>query len=198
MRKFMNGLLFAGIMGICITGTTWAEEAKDNKYKADPSFVMPGEEICEEGARPVTVAEKAEIEATLKELYDACAAKDVDKVISILSVCVEETAQEYAGRHKDDPEAAQKIREAFHYFFRDILNHEEFELDPYDIEGIYYLVDENDVISVASSIPIVSSTKGLRVSDSNDDYYMIVRLRLERFDFRKVDGKWRIVKMDIF
>lgn len=199
MRKLFSKIMIMGLAGAMCMGAALAEPAsKDQQYKVDPSFRAPGEEICEEGARPVTPAEKAEIEATLHELYKACENKDVDKVLDIISVAVEESAQEYAGRHKENPDAAKEIREAYRYFFRDILNHEEFELDPYDIDGLYYLVDENDVISVASSIPIISSTKGLRVTDSNEDYYMIVRLRLERFEFRKIDGKWRIVKMDIF
>ena len=200
MRKFFIGLMAFGLLGTIGLGAAWAEEAKaqDGQFAVDPSFRMPGEEVCEEGVRPVTAEEKQEIEAALKELYDACKAKDLDKVMDLLSVCIEDTAQEYAGRHQEDPDAAQEIRDAFRYFFRDVFNHEEYELDPYDIEGIYYVIDDNEVITVASPLPIISSTKGLQMSDSNDDYYMIVRLRLERFDFRKIDGKWRIVKMDIF
>lgn len=197
MRKIMSGLVTVALLGSLGCGLAQAGNGNE-QYKMDPSFRKPGEEVCIEGARAVTAEEKAEIEASLKELYDACEKKDLEKVLDILSVCIEETAQEYAGRHKENPEAAQEIRDAFRYFFRDVFNHEDYELDPYDIEGIYYVIDENDLITVASSLPIVSSTQGLQMNDSKDEYYMVVRLRLERFDFRKIEGKWRIVRMDLF
>ncbi len=196
MRKFVNCLLVLGLMG-SLSVASWAEDASKD-FKVDPTLVLPGEELCDEGVRPVTPEEKKEIEGTLSDLYKACEAKDVDKVLDIISDCVEATASEYASRNENDPEAADKIRDAFKYFFRDILNHEDFALDPFDIEGIYYLIDEDGTITVASPVPIISSTKGLRCSDSNDDYYMIVRLRLGRFEFKQIDSKWRIVKMDLF
>ncbi|MBQ7567537.1 hypothetical protein IJT17_01890, partial [bacterium] len=162
MRKYFGKMMVWGLALAMATGVAVADTvSKDPQFKIDPTFSLPGEEVCSEGARPVTAEEKAEIETTLHELYQACERKDVDKVMELISVAVEESALEYAGRHKENPDAAQEIRDAFRYFFRDILNHEEFELDPYDTEGLYYIIDEDGTISVASSIPIISSTKGL-------------------------------------
>lgn len=203
MLKCVKFGVAVALIGL-LSSTAWS--ASNKELKVDPTFTKPGEVVCAEGARPVTDQEKKEIEAVLADLYKACESKDLRQTMDILHECIEANAKEYVGRKLSGDEygdkmreqAAQEIREAFECFFRDCFNNEEYALDPFNLEDIYYLIDEDEMITVSSSVPVISSTKGMTFFTSDESEYTIVRLRLGRFQFKKIDGRWRITNMDLF
>ncbi|MGM9998030.1 MAG: hypothetical protein ACI38Q_01315 [Candidatus Bruticola sp.] len=142
---------------------------------------------------------KTQVKADLRELYNAYRDKNVDKVLQVLHECIESSALEYAGRHKEDPEAADKIRDAYKAFHEDIFNHKDYVLDPFTLEFCTYQTLENGNIEVSSAVPVISS-KSMDFKEETPDqiHYMTVSLRLGRFVYAHKDNGWHIVEMDLF
>ncbi|MGM9991800.1 MAG: hypothetical protein ACI376_02985 [Candidatus Bruticola sp.] len=142
---------------------------------------------------------KTEIKADLRELYSAYRDKNVDKVMEVLHECIESSALEYASRHKEDPEAADKIRDAYKAFHEDIFNHKDYVLDPFTLEFCTYQTLANGNVEVASAVPVISS-KSMDFKEETPDqtHYMTISLRLGRFVYARGDKGWHIVEMDLF
>ena len=149
--------------------------------------------------KPVPAEAKAQIKASLRELYSAYKDKDVKKVLSMLHECIESSALEYAQRHPENAQAANEIRDAYEAFHTDVFNNKDYVLDPFTLEFCQYRTLENGNIEVSSAVPIISSKSMDFVEETADQiHYMTISLRLGRFVYAPGDKGWHIVEMDLF
>lgn len=161
----------------------------------------PAEEVS-----PVDSETKSQIKKQLEDLYGFYKNKNLDGVLGALHEMIESSALEYAGRHKDDAEAAEKIRYAYKAFHRDIFNHKDYILDPFTLEFCTYNKLSNGNVEVVSPVPIIGS-KSMDFTEETEEtiHYMTVSLRLGRFVFSPFEDPqhagrkiWKISEMDLF
>lgn len=169
---------------------------------AAPTATATPDQATPAQAAPVTTAEKAQINQALQQLYDGYAAKNLEGVLAILHDFTERSALLYAKQHPQDPQAAEKIRDAYLAFHQDIFNSSDYALDEFHSEFAEYTHTTPDTIEVTSQVPIIS-TASMSFEDNDGNTYL-VRLRLGRFVFERDKSKsnatpqWRIVEMDLF
>ena len=207
MLKRMRIGVGALILGLLCSGGAGAQGVEEQfPINGDVDVYVPQEAAPrpkDPGSRePVTAAEKAEVQAQLKELYEAYAHKDLDLVLKLLGPTIESSAQEYASRHKDNPKAAEEIRYAYKAFHRDIFNHKDYHLEPFTLEFCSYRKLSDGDIEVNSPVPVINSHSMDFVEDTEEStHYMTVSLRLGRFVFAPLPaGKkgWHLVEVDLF
>ncbi len=185
---------------------SWAEQNEAERFPINDDVDVYVPETPNNSARrlpstdkPVSAQVKAQIKANLSELYSAYEHKDVDKVLAMLHECIESSALEYAQRHKENPQAAEEIREAYKAFHTDIFNNKDYILDPFTLEFCQYRTLENGNIEVSSAVPIISSKSMDFVEETAEQiHYMTISLRLGRFVYAPGDKGWHIVEMDLF
>lgn len=185
---------------VCLftVGCNSALANKQPDMEMDPTFTPSGQ------ASPAAVPERemadpsqvAAIKAELNKLYQAYKAKDLKAIMTIIQPAVENTAQEYAAEHPQDPQAAERIRDAYLAFHEDILNHADFCMDEFVPDLAQYFKGQNGSVEVVSPVPVIGTSSMTFQDDEGDGY--IVRLRLGRFVYACDKGQWKLVEMDLF
>lgn len=146
-------------------------------------------------AEAVADDQKQAIHDTLQRLYQAYQTKDVDAVMGLIAGAVETTAREYQAQHPEKPNAEQAIREAFLAFHEDIFRHADYRLLDFQDGFLNYSVNADGSVDVQSSVPVIA-TDPMTFDDEGTP--VTVNLRIGHFVLVPEDGRWRIVKMDLF
>lgn len=179
------------------------EDGKKIPINDDVGVYVPDEPA----ARPVdegyygevTDQEKAAVNSILQELYRAYQAKDFSEVNKLCHRYYENSAAEYASRHKDNEKAYQDIIEAYEAFHTDVFNHEDYKLSPFTLEFCSYRKLKDGSIEVSSPVPVImSSSLDFKEESEESIHYMTVAVRLGRFVFAPAGDGWQITEMDLY
>lgn len=138
-------------------------------------------------------ADKQEINAVIKELYEAYENKDLEKVMEIEHEAIMRSARDMVKR-RPDIENELEVYYAFKGTANDVFRAAGFGMEPLNLSDVRYKIEEDQFI-VFSYVPIIS-TKQVEVPIGN--VMKKVRLRIASFNFEKIDGKMTIVKMQLY
>lgn len=157
---------------------------KDDGQKKAETLNMTKAEVKSE---EVTEEEKAEMLEIIKQLYNAYKNRDLDKVMQIEDEAISRSALEMEARGKY---SAAEVYYSFKGTANDLFRAEGFGMEPLNTSSLIFKKIGNEYIA-ASPVPVIS-TKQVTIGS------MKVRLRIATFTFEKEDGKFRIVKMQMY
>lgn len=127
----------------------------------------------------------------ITDLYDAYAARDLDRVMALERVSIDESAQTYEKQGKGK---ADDVREAFRGATEELLTHKDFRMQPLNLKDAQFQ-RVGDTLVVTSPIPIVA-TASVEVGTPGEGRK--VRLRIGKFILKKGDAGFQIVRMQFF
>lgn len=182
-----------------------AEEAKKaaaEKAKADAEKAKKAEEAKKaaiekakkeaSSPREVTDEEKNQIIDLIKELYNAYAEKDLEKVLELEKNSIESSAIDYENQGKG---SAQDVRDAYRFATGEVLNHKEFKMLPLNISDLTFQKKGN-LCRVTSVVPIIATD---RLEVNQDGKYFFVRLRIGELVVSPSEkGGWEIQTMYLY
>lgn len=135
----------------------------------------------------MTDAEKEEVNAVIKELFEAYKNRKLDEVMDLEEEAIVRTgkAAEEKGKYK-----MIEVYYAFRGTANDVFRAEGFGMEPMDLSRVIYKKKGNKYIA-SSPTPIIA-TKLVTVGT------MKVRLRIASLTFEKIKGKMKIVQMQMY
>ena len=168
-----------------------ADKAAADKAKADkPKTEQP--KVKEPvSSREVSEEDKSAILAVIKELYDAYAEKNLDKIMEMQRNSIEASAIDYENQGKG---SAQDVRDAYRSATEEILNHKEFKMMPLNTSDLTFQ-KKGSLCRVTSVVPIIATD---RLEISEDGKYFFVRLRIGEFVFSPTENGWEIQTMYLY
>ena len=127
----------------------------------------------------------------IKELYDAYAEKNLDKIMEMQRNSIEASAIDYENQGKG---SAQDVRDAYRSATEEILNHKEFKMMPLNTSDLTFQ-KKGSLCRVTSVVPIIATD---RLEISEDGKYFFVRLRIGEFVFSPTENGWEIQTMYLY
>lgn len=150
-------------------------------------------ETRKKAGEPVSDRDKAEMQAVIKDLYEAYKNRDLEKVMQIENESIMRSAKEMVQRRPD-------IRNEMEVYYalkgtkNDVFRAEGFGMEPFNDKDIHFK-REGSALRAYSYTPIIS-TKQVKVNMGNG--MVKVRLRIASFHFEKINGKLVITKMQLY
>ncbi len=139
----------------------------------------------------LTEEDKNAMVSVIKELYDAYATRNLEKVLELQKESIESSAVEYERQGKG---SAQDVRDAYRSATDEILNHKEFRMLPLNISDLTFQ-KKGELCRVTSVVPIIATD---RLEVSEDGKYFFVRLRIGEFVFAPNEKGWKIHTMYLY
>ncbi len=176
-RYGLVALYFSSKDGLVKIDKTTKKSTKTSNIKA----------LSEDKWQPVTPSEKKAMEKIIVELHKAYKNKDLEKVMDLEKEAIvrEGLRLEKLGKYK-----ALEVYYAFKGTARDLFRAEGYGVLPLKLENIRYRKKGN-IYQAYSVVPIIATK---RVSIGT----MKVRLRIGSLNFEKIDGEFKIVKMQMY
>jgi hypothetical protein len=150
--------------------------------KATPANVLPEE---------MTPDEKDKVLDVIKDLYNAYAERNLDKILALQKESIEASALDYEKKKKG---SADDVREAFKGATKEIIEHKDFKMLPLNLSDITFQRKGN-TCRITSVVPIIA-TERLEVMEEGK--YFFVRLRIGELIFEKKNDEWKIVNMYLY
>jgi hypothetical protein len=171
--------------------------AKASPKPASGAPEKPGPEekagVTTQGILPeeVTQDDKDRITEILKDLYNAYAERNLDKILELQHDSIEASALDYEKKKKG---TADDVRDAFKSATKEIIEHKDFKMLPLNLSDITFQKKGN-ICRVTSIVPIIA-TERLEVMEEGKYFY--VRLRIGELIFEKKSDLWKIVNMYLY
>jgi len=171
-----------GLKALCFS-------SKDGFVKIHHSekHIKTGIKPVKKDREEVTESEKNEMIGVIKELYKAYQKRDLEKVMELEHEAIMRSGKEAERKGKY---TAVEVYYAFKGTARDVFRAEGFGMEPLKLDAIRYK-KEGGVFKAYSAVPIIV-TKQVAVGN------MRVRLRIAAFEFERMKGKLKIVKMQLY
>ncbi|MCE1247455.1 MAG: hypothetical protein LWY06_12490 [Firmicutes bacterium] len=135
----------------------------------------------------VTPEEKKILTGIITDLYNAYSNRDLEKVMQIEEEAISRSAKDMEERGKYK---AIEVYYALKGTKNDVFRAEGFGMEPINTQSLIFKKKGEQIVA-ASPVPVIA-TKMVSVGT------MKVRLRIAAFTFEKIEGTWRIVKMQMY
>jgi hypothetical protein len=127
---------------------------------------------------------------TIKSLFEAYSARDLEKVLAIIKVPIENSARLMHER-RGIPE--ETVADAFRGGIEDIFNAEGFRMKPLNLKTVAFR-RRGDICEAFSFKPVIESE---RVTVGSGSESLRVNIKLSQFVFKKEESGWKLIKMDM-
>jgi len=138
-----------------------------------------------------SVEDRERITGIIRDLYNAYAERNLEKIIEIQHDSIEASALDYQKKKKG---TADEVREAFKSATKEIIEHKDFKMLPLNLSDLTFQ-KKGIYCKVTSVVPIIA-TERLEVMEEGK--YFFVRLRVGELVLEKKNDLWKIVNMYLY